>query len=382
MARSGARAELMAGLAVAVVSEPLWHRVPGGTGRATRELIDGLHGRSDVELVTVSARHRRSNSRDGNQVPRQWLLPRVALYEAWARSGGRPGSTRVCPDVDLVHSPMLPAPRRGDRPLVVTLHDLTFLEQPETFPARPRRLYERLWRLIRDEADIVICSSEATLAAAIENGLAERRARAVPLGASVPKVTQSDQDQVMMRHNLANPYVLFVGTAEPRKNLGRLLRAYAQSGLADDNVELVIVGPGGWRQKLGDLVDELSPAVNTKVRSLGEVPENELHALYAGASAFCYPSLVEGFGLPVLEAMAHGTPVVTSRHTAPAEIVADAGVLIDPLDEADLAAAMVGLLADPSRAAELGRAGQSRASEYTWERHIDLTVAIYRELLS
>lgn len=372
----------MAGLAVGVVAEPLWHRVPGGTGRATRELIGGLHGRSDIELVTVSARHRRVDTRDGIQVPGQWLLPRVALYEAWARSGGRPGSTRVCPGVDLVHSPMLPAPKRGDRPLVVTLHDLAFLEQPESFPARPRRLYERLWRLVRDEADIVICSSGATRSAAVHYGLEETKARLVPLGATVPEVTQPEQDSVVARYQLSNPYVLFVGTAEPRKNLGRLLRAYAQSGLADDEVELVIVGPGGWRQKLSELVGELPKEVSRRVRALGEVAENDLHALYAGASAFCYPSLVEGFGLPVLEAMAHGTPVITSRATAPAEIVADAGVLIDPLDESELATALVELLADPGRADELGRAGKARASEFTWDRHIDLTVAVYRELLS
>ena len=144
----------------------------------------------------------------------------------------------------------------------------------------------------------------------------------------------------------------------------------------------MVVGPGGGRGKLSDLVGRLPEGVSCRVRSLGEVAENDLHALYAGASAFCYPSIVEGFGLPVLEAMAHGTPVVTSRDTAPSEIVADAGVLIDPFEESDIATALVELLADPSRAAELGRAGKARASEFTWERHIDLTVAIYRGLVS
>jgi len=371
----------MARLSVAVVAEPLWHRVPGGTGRATQALIDGLSGRPDIELVALAARHRRGDMAISFDEPSQWFLPRVALYEAWARLGGRPGSTRVSPDVDLVHSPMLPAPRRGTRPLVVTLHDLAFVEQPEAFPGRPRRLYERLWRHVRAEADIVICSSEATRSSAVSHGLAESKARVVPLGASVPELADSDREVVLASHQLTRPYVLFVGTAEPRKNLGRLLGAYGLSGLAQENVELVIVGPGGWRQRLGELVDELPDVVSSRVRSLGEVPESDLHALYAGASVFCYPSLLEGFGLPVLEAMAHGTPVVTSRDTAPAEIVADAGVLIDPLNEAELADALIGLVSDRARAAELGCAGLTRSAAYTWKQHVDLTTEIYRELV-
>ena len=369
-------------LSVAVVVEPLWHPVPGGTGRATRELIKGLAARPDILLTTMSARHRHDDNRLANgDVDRRWRMPRVVLYESWARFQGWPGTSNLARDVDLVHSPMLPTPRRGNRPLVVTLHDLAFVQQPEASPPRARRLYERMWARVRDEADLVLCSSEATRTAAVEAGLAAGRARVVPLGVSIPDAETIDGERVRHHHGLDCPYVLFVGTAEPRKNLTTLLAAYTHSGLADIGMELVMVGPSGWREQLGQRVAELPEEISRHVRVLGEVDDTELHALYSEADIFCYPSTLEGFGLPVLEAMAHGTPVITSRGTATAEVAAEAAILIDALNVEELARALRELAGDSDRATELGRLGSERARQFSWSRHIDLTLEAYRELV-
>jgi glycosyltransferase involved in cell wall biosynthesis len=157
-----------------------------------------------------------------------------------------------------------------------------------------------------------------------------------------------------------------VGTVEPRKNLRGLVAALDQ---LQEPLPLVVVGAEGW----GDT--GLTP--RTDVRFLGFVPHADLAGLYAGAEVFCYPSLREGYGLPVLEAMAQGTPVVTSRTTATAETAGGAGVLVDPQDPADIARGIHEAL---TSASELGPAGRRHAATRTWGAAADLTLAAYREL--
>ena len=366
---------------VGLVAEPLHHRVPGGTGVATLALLEGLRSHPSVTVEPIVARHRRGQISCELGDARQWLLPRALLYESWARFGGRPGAGRVASAVDIVHSPMLPAPRRGNVPLVVTLHDLAFLDYPDAFPARARRLYVRMWNRVREEADVVLCSSEATRTAALASGLESSRSLVVPLGTHASAVSASVVEAVLARHGLSSPYVLSVGTAEPRKNLGRLIDAYARSGLAVSGTELVIVGPLGWRETVDAHLDGLAESHRSKVRQLGTVSHGDLQALYRGAQLFCYPSLLEGFGLPVLEAMAHRTAVITSGTTATGEVAGDAALLVDPLDVDDLAGALANLSRDEKLRDDLGRRGLERATQFTWSRHVELTVAAYRSLV-
>jgi glycosyltransferase involved in cell wall biosynthesis len=160
---------------------------------------------------------------------------------------------------------------------------------------------------------------------------------------------------------------LFVGTVEPRKNLGRLLAAVQALGRPD--LEVVLVGPAGWDRQVEE---------RRGVRRLGFVTRAELAALYAGSAVVCYPSLREGFGLPVLEAMAHGAPVVTSAGTATAEVAGDAAVLVDPLDTEAIAAGLACVLDDPARAEAMRAAGRARAATFTWDRTASGTVGAYR----
>jgi glycosyltransferase involved in cell wall biosynthesis len=168
---------------------------------------------------------------------------------------------------------------------------------------------------------------------------------------------------------LERPFVLFAGTLEPRKNLSRLLEAHA--ALGDVDADLVIVGPEGWSTEL--------PPPGPHVRRLGFVSQADRDALYAAATVVAYPSLREGFGLPVLEAMVQGAAVVTSATTSTAEVAGDAAVLVDPLDVDAIAAALQRLLGDQELVERIGVAARERASRFTWVRTADAMVAAYRD---
>lgn len=367
----------MAGLRAALTLEQCWHRVPGGTAAAALGLAAALARRDDAEAVGVAARHRHPAPeawRPPPSVPVRHLpLPRPALYEAWHRLR-RPAVESATGPVDVVHATTIVQP--GHRaPLVATVHDLSFLSEPGHFTARGRRVFERGLALALAEAAVVLCSSEATRRHCREAGFDDGRLRVVPLapapGLAEP-VAAGEVAAARRRHALERPYVLWAGTAEPRKNLPGLLAAWRRVGRP--GVDLVLAGPDGWQEDAGALA-----AGDPSVRRVGFVPAADLAALYAGASAVCYPSLLEGFGLPVLEAMAQGAPVVTSAGTATEELVAGgAGVAVDPRDADALAGAITALLDDPDGARRLGEAGRARAAGYTWERAAALTVEAYR----
>jgi glycosyltransferase involved in cell wall biosynthesis len=347
---------------VALTLEQCWHRVPGGTAVAAVELAGALAARGDIEVVGVAAGHRHRPDPMPPIPVRQLPLPRPALYEAW-HGLRRPKVERATGLVDAVHATTIIVPPRS-APLVVTIHDLAFLHEPDHFTRRGLRFFHRGLQLARDDADLILCSSQATLDDCVANGCARDRLRLVPLGVTVVEATPAEVDAVKARRGLCRPYLLFVGTREPRKNLARLVEAHSGLGTGHD---LVIAGPAGW----GDT----SPPPGTIV--LGMVAPAELRSLYAGADAFVYPSLREGFGLPVLEAMAQGTPVVTSRGTATEETAGGAAVLVEPTDVADLRRGIVEAL---GRATELAVAGRSRAAAASWTRCAELTVAAYREV--
>jgi len=361
-------------LRVAVTLEQCWHDVPGGVARAALESVRALQDRADVDLVGVSARHTRPPAPAWTpSIPVAALpLPRLALYEAWHRLR-RPPVERATGPVDVIHATGMAVPPPS-APMVVTVHDLAFLRDPSRATRRGHAFFRRAIDLARRDAAVVVCPSQATLDDCANHGFEPPRLRLVPWGVDIVSVDASAVDGVRTRLGVEGRYVLWTGTIEPRKNLPVLLDAFER--LDDPTVTLVLAGPKGWNEDLTARLERLGH----RVRPVGFVDPDALRALYAGAEVFAFPSLEEGFGLPVLEAMAQGTPVVTSSGTATAEVAGDAGLLVDPSDADGLADALRRLLSDPDEAARLGAAGRERArTRFSWARTAEALAAAYRE---
>jgi len=361
-------------LRVAVTVEQSWHAVPGGIARATVELVRALAARGDLDVVGVAAYHRSPPPDDlVPRVPvRQLPLGRRPLYESWQRFR-MPVVERATGRVDLVHDAGYVVPP-SRAPLVATMHDLLFLRYPEHYTRHSLQVFRRGLAIARREARLVICPSVATREACAAAGIAEDRLRVVPLGVRTSEPDRDRTDRVRRRYRVERPYVLFCGTIEPRKNLPRVLRSF--EAIADGrDVELLVAGPQGWKE---DIHADVS-GLQGRARAIGFVARDDLDVLYAGSAAVVYPSLAEGFGLPVLEAMANGAAVVTSKGTATEEVAGDAALLVDPLDVDAIGAAIERLLDDRALAAELGSAARARASTFTWDRTAELTRHVYAE---
>jgi glycosyltransferase involved in cell wall biosynthesis len=352
---------------VAYTVEQCWHPSPGGTAIAALRIARELAARSDdIELHLVAGRHPNVPVPEFRPVGSVAMLPlsRPLLYEAWNRLNW-PRVESVIGEIDVAHATGL-MPAATVAPLVVTVHDLAFVHDPEKFSRHGARTMRRALDVIKRRADRVICSSRATMRDCEAVGLNPDVLRHVPLGVDIVDVEPSDVERVRRRYLLPDAFVLFVGTQEPRKNLGRLAEAVRRPAVT---LPLVVAGAAGWGNSGldGDL-DTLF---------LGFVPDADLAALYAAATVFAYPSEQEGFGLPVAEAMAQGTAVVTSRGTSTEEVAGGAAVLIDPFDVDSIAE---GIVEAAQRGDELGGSGRRRAAELTWAAAADRTLAVYREL--
>ncbi len=328
---------------------------------------------SDWEVVGVAAAHR--GSPNVLAVPPVDVchmgLPRVALYEAWHRLR-RPCIQTSTGRLDVVHATGGVIPPAGDAALVVTVHDLAFLRYPRHFSRRGVAFMSRAWDLAKRHADLVVVPSRHTLADCVSHGLDVDRLRVVPWGVSATPVSERARDDVRFRYRLPSQFLLWVGTAEPRKNLESLISAVSRGGT---RLPLMLVGPGGW----GMDVNELIAASTVEARHLGQVPSDDLSVLYDLAEVFVYPSLMEGFGMPVLEAMAQGAAVVTSAGTSTAEIAGSAGVLVDPADVDSIAAGIDSLVSDAGLREELGAAAAERAGTMSWARTAAGIAAVYDE---
>ena len=356
-------------LRVAMTVEQLWQPVPGGSGTYIRELVHEYAAMADVEVTGLAAWHRPGSS---GQVPglrvRHTPLPRRLLYEGWQRAR-RPRADR---GQDVVHATTWAIP--GTRaPLVVTVHDLAFRHDPAHFTPRGVRFFERGWEITCAEAAAVVVPSGVTRDDCVSAGIDAARVHVVPHGVRPVTTTPEQVAGFRERFGLPGPYVLWAGTREPRKNLPALVSAFSQVLRSGADLDLVLVGPDGW----GPEQSRLTGAQEQRVRLLGRLSEADLHAAYAGAHVFCYPSLREGYGLPVTEAMAHGTPVVTSRGTATEEVAGGAAVLADPHDDADLARALLAA-ADPGAQPGLRAASLRRAAELDWSVAARATLDVLR----
>jgi glycosyltransferase involved in cell wall biosynthesis len=278
-------------------------------------------------------------------------------------------SQYICPPVSTV-------------PEVVTIHDILFETHPDLFVDAFSRLSVGLIRRSAQRARRVLTVSDFSRRALLERyRLPENKVVAIHDAVDHARfypMTESDRlAPVKKRYALEKPYILSVGRLEPRKNLVRLIRAFRQARKKlDPGLELILVGEKDFRFEAIEEEIQRSP---DGVRLLGPVPDEDLPALYNLAHVFAFPSLVEGFGMPVLESMACGTPVLVSRRGALPEVGGDAVAWVEPEDEESIAAAIADLLTDTERAARLRRAGLERAKEFSWENVARQTLAVYHQ---
>ena len=314
-----------------------------GTARYVRGLLEALPAVADVKLRPLAfGRSGRvaAVARDVGWYP--VALPRAARKQA----------------VDVLHCTTFRAPLTNGGPAsVATFHDLAVLRLPHCFNGWSRFYAGRTLRHVARAAAALIAVSEFTRREIVELlDVPEDRIHVVPNGVGPPFTAEGPAAQ--------GDYVLAVSTLEPRKNLTRLAQAFELARLS--GCELRVVGSSGW----GDV-----DLTGTSGRRLGEVTDDELAALYRGARCVAYVSLYEGFGLPVLEAMACGAPVVTSTAEALRELGGDAVVTVDPLDPEAIAS---GLEQAVQRGEELRARGLERAREFTWQRTAERTAAVYQ----
>lgn len=318
----------------------------------------------------IAARHRHEPALGelGDLPVTHLPVPRPVLYEMWHRFR-RPSFARRLGDADVVHATGGVMPPT-DAPLVATVHDLAFLHAPEFFTPRGVRFMTTGFEIARDEAALIAVPSEATAADCEAHGVERDRIRVVPWGADRVEVSAAERARVADAYDLPPVFVLFVGTREPRKNLRRLLEAHAA---ATPDVPLLVAGPTGWGDEVG--------VGASAVRNLGHVPQADLVVLLDRAAALVYPSLIEGFGMPVLEAMAQGTAAITSGTTATAEVAGDTGLLVDPTDTVDIGEALASVRDDPADWEHRGRLAAERAARFTWAATAASLESVYDEVV-
>ncbi|MCC7355589.1 MAG: glycosyltransferase family 4 protein [Anaerolineae bacterium] len=364
-------------------------RQKAGIGRYTRELVRALAVQDpDNQYVLFCAAGRREVPEAQPPAPNfQVRLSGVserALLILWHRLRVPVPVEWWTGPVDIFHSPDFTLPPLSHARGLVTVHDLAFLRVPECADPRLRaylssavpRSLRRAWHSLADSE----CTRQ-DLAALLDVDL--DKVAVVPAGVDAcfrPDVPDAGKAAVRRRYHLEHPYILSVGTVEPRKNHVTLIAAYARlrraTGLSH---ELVIAGGSGWLNEPIYAAPE-KYGVAGHVRFLGWIDDKELPALYAAADAFAFPSLYEGFGLPPLEAMACGVPVVVANNSSLPEVVGDAALLVDARDDDGLAATLERALCDGDLRSSLRARGIQRAAMYTWERAANKLLSVYHQI--
>ncbi|MCZ2816410.1 glycosyltransferase family 4 protein [Modestobacter sp. VKM Ac-2984] len=364
---------------VGLLLEQVLSPVPGGTGRYAVEVAGALAatGGPGTEVTGWTAWHRRVAGAvvPGVGGPHRLPLPRRPLVAAWER-----GPLPAPRGVDLVHAPTPLAPLGGRRPVVVTVHDAVPWTHPETLTPRGVRWHRRMIGRAASSAAAVVVPTEA-VARELRRHLT-LRCPLVVVGEGVSGRLTLPSDALARQAALGltpGGYLLTTATLEPRKGLDVLVGALAGAGAPD--LPLVVVGQPGW----GDVdVPALVAAAGLpagRVRTLGRVPDEDLAALLGGATALVVPSRAEGFGLPVLEGMAAGVPVVTSDDPALVEVGGGSTVVTPVGDRVALAAALGRVAGDEQLRRDLVRRGRTRAADFSWTGAATRLWELYRELV-
>lgn len=380
-------------LRVAVNAEQLLYRSPGGIGRYTAQLLTVLPASfTECEMVPFTAGHRAqvvaaalagagADPAVSRRAARQ-LLPRPLLYEAWLRVG-RPALHGVGRQ-HVVHAPSVAVPPPGPAALVVTVHDAAPELYPEAFPARGLR-FHRLGLAAAARADAVITVSQAAAAEIADlTPIPADRITVVPNGVEPRPGTPAADARALADLGLAGRrFVLWVGSLEPRKGVSTLVAAMAELRRrgGHDDVLTVLAGFTGWMR------DDALPAADRatlgdSLRQVGRVSEDQLWALYRHAEVLACPSRHEGFGLPVVEAMSQGTPVVASDIPALREVAGGAAMLVPPAAVAAWADALGAVIDDSGLRARLAADGRARSRGFSTAAMAGGTWAVYQRIAS
>jgi glycosyltransferase involved in cell wall biosynthesis len=368
-----------------------------GIGRYALELARGLAQHRDIDALRLYSAYRWVDDPEHALAANRTIAAvrrnvpfKSAALEAYTqlRAAMFRMHTRRMQDW-LLHTPnYVLMPFAG--PALTTVHDLSWLSYPETHPVERVRFLERHLPRTLEQAAVIFTDSDFVADEIVAKlGVERSKVRAIALGvdAAYRPRSAADVTPVLAKHDLVDrAYLLVVATQEPRKNLARLARAYAALSAAQRaRHPLVIVGARGWLN--AELEAALAPLeARGEARRLGYVAEDDLPRLYAGAHAFAFPSLYEGFGLPVLEAIASGVPALTSNVASLPEIARDdAGAItlnVNPFDETALRDGLERMLDDTAWREQASARGIARAREFSWTRCVEQTVAVYREVLT
>ena len=295
-------------------------------------------------------------------------------------------------DIDILHVPVhwynqiTPFVLNRNIKKVLTIHDLTPILFPEMHTKETNLTWESSLKFIKNRTNIVICDSISTKNDCIKLlKIPEKRLRVIPLSADEQykplKNKEQIYDELKQEYNINSPFILFVGTLEKRKNVPTLIKSFYKLKKSKLNYKLVIVGGKGWKYtKIFDLIEDLN--LQNEVIFTDYVSDEDLVKLYNTADLFVYPSLYEGFGLPPLEAMACGCPVITSNTSSLPEVVGDAGIMIDPNDIDGLTESMLKILTDPDLREEMSRKSFERAEMFSWKKVAKETWNVYEDALT
>jgi glycosyltransferase involved in cell wall biosynthesis len=358
-----------------------------GVGRYSQRLAEALSALGDDEYSVFYNR-----PDDAQIAPPLDRLPRIPLplgdkpwraRVALAHLAHR-SQDRLLGGADLFHALDHLLPHLVRTPSVFTLYDLTYRVRPATHNTLNRVYLTLLMPTFLRRAGAVIAISESTRRDALRVYGLDPAQVTVVYGGVDPNFCPASPDAraaIRRKYALAERFILSVGTIEPRKNLISLLDAYHTLRQSDPELGLVIAGRRGWR--CANFFERLQAlGLTDEVRLLGPVPDVDLPALYGAAAVFAYPSLYEGFGLPPLEAMACGTPVVASNTSSLPEVIDDAGLLVAPHDIGGLAASIRTALTDTALCADLRARGLTQARRFTWDAAARATLQVYQAVLS
>lgn len=362
-----------------LVDATTWAPGRSGIGLYTERLLRALAdlGHGDELLLAT-------NRADADfDLPAARLGPTMPLRALWMQTALPVQGVLTRPDVVFCPNYMAPLIRTG--PVVITVHDLAVFLYPQTFTFKKRVLQRALLPTLVRRAAAVLTPSESTRGDLLRLiDVDPARVVVTPLAADpafYQRPSAADVSRVREQMKLPERYLVAVATLEPRKNVVRLISAFERVHLKHPDVRLLLVGGRGWRDAAIRAALQRSPA-RSAIEATGYVEFDDLRVLYSEALALCYPSLYEGFGLPVVEAMAAGTPVLTSRGSSLDEAAGGAAVVVDPLDVSQIAAGMTSLISDAGLRRDLRERGLKRAAELSWRRTAELTRAVFENVVA